>query len=243
MQHWLAIFIPHMRAAGVEKMIQIFVGVEHLFSESNDTNLSPTTNQEFFPDLSSVFNSKLDLQSAICILISAVDPGLSSDLVAQLPEWLSIIIVNSSEECATRCPEAPRISFLSTHSNTSEIKNVIQNASQESARSKQRYLHQQEILIRLSQLTQRELEVVELVAGGLTTKMISGTLSISESTVDKHRRSAFKKLNIKNSIVEVLNLLIDVPKLLRISEHKERLGSGVCFHNEVSRIEEQCCLK
>lgn len=47
-------------------------------------------------------------------------------------------------------------------------------------------------------LTNRELDVIELIAQGLSTKEISNKLFISENTVENHRKSIFRKLQVKN---------------------------------------------
>ena len=47
--------------------------------------------------------------------------------------------------------------------------------------------------------TPRELDVVQLIIKGLNNKEIANYLSISASTVKKHRYSLFKKTNVKNS--------------------------------------------
>ncbi|WP_428656743.1 response regulator [Runella sp.] len=46
------------------------------------------------------------------------------------------------------------------------------------------------------QLTARELEIIKLVAQGLTTKQISEKLSISEFTINAHRRNISRKTGI-----------------------------------------------
>jgi len=45
-------------------------------------------------------------------------------------------------------------------------------------------------------LTSRELEVLGLLAGGKTNKMIAASLSITEVTVKSHLQSIFRKLNV-----------------------------------------------
>lgn len=53
-------------------------------------------------------------------------------------------------------------------------------------------------VINLSQLTEREIEILKLVAEGLTNKEIGEKLVISHRTVDTHRTNLMKKLDISN---------------------------------------------
>jgi DNA-binding NarL/FixJ family response regulator len=50
----------------------------------------------------------------------------------------------------------------------------------------------------ISQLTEREIEILKLVAQGMTNKEIGDTLSISHRTVDTHRTNLMKKLDVTN---------------------------------------------
>ena len=49
-------------------------------------------------------------------------------------------------------------------------------------------------------LSKRELEIIKLVAEGLTSTQIAEQLFISELTVQTHRRNMTRKLNLKNSM-------------------------------------------
>lgn len=51
----------------------------------------------------------------------------------------------------------------------------------------------------LDSITNRELEVIQLIFDGCNSKEISDKLFISFNTVETHRRHIFQKLNIKNS--------------------------------------------
>lgn len=53
-------------------------------------------------------------------------------------------------------------------------------------------------LMSLAVLTQREVEILKLVAEGLTNKEIGNQLFISHRTVDTHRTNLMKKLDINN---------------------------------------------
>lgn len=50
----------------------------------------------------------------------------------------------------------------------------------------------------LQELTEREIEIIKLVAEGMTNKEIGETLFISHRTVDTHRTNLMKKLDINN---------------------------------------------
>jgi len=64
------------------------------------------------------------------------------------------------------------------------------------------------------ELTQREIEILKLVASGLTNKEIADKLFISIKTVDTHKNHILQKLKLKNSAELVLfavkNKLIEV---------------------------------
>lgn len=55
----------------------------------------------------------------------------------------------------------------------------------------------------LSRLTSREVEVLRLVAGGSGNKQIADQLGVSVRTVETHRATIAKKLNVANSVAAV----------------------------------------
>ena len=62
---------------------------------------------------------------------------------------------------------------------------------------------------RLSELTEREHDVLKLVVEGLPNKLIADQLDISVRTVEVHRSRVFEKMSVK-SAVELANLLREV---------------------------------
>lgn len=54
-----------------------------------------------------------------------------------------------------------------------------------------------------SELTQRELQVLKMIKGGLLSKEISGRLAISVNTVNTHRQRILEKLKANNSLEAV----------------------------------------
>jgi two-component system response regulator DctR len=67
---------------------------------------------------------------------------------------------------------------------------------------------QGQLALRMSELTEREREVMALVVQGLPNKLIADQLFISVRTVEVHRARVFEKMNVK-SAVELSNLLRD----------------------------------
>jgi DNA-binding NarL/FixJ family response regulator len=65
-----------------------------------------------------------------------------------------------------------------------------------------------------SELSERELEIIELVAIGLTNQEIAGRLTISKRTVDNHVSNIFTKTGAKNRVA-LLNWAMDNGKICR----------------------------
>jgi DNA-binding CsgD family transcriptional regulator len=63
-------------------------------------------------------------------------------------------------------------------------------------------------------LSERELEIIELVAQGLTNQEIAETLTISKRTVDNHVSNVFIKTGAKNRVA-LLNWAMDHGKICR----------------------------
>ena len=64
------------------------------------------------------------------------------------------------------------------------------------------------------ELSERELEIIELVAQGLTNQEIAGSLTISKRTVDNHVSNIFTKTGAKNRVA-LLNWAMDNGKICR----------------------------
>jgi two-component system response regulator DctR len=61
----------------------------------------------------------------------------------------------------------------------------------------------------LGELTEREVEVMQLIVAGRANKQIADSLDISVRTVEVHRSRVFDKMAVR-SAVELANLLRDV---------------------------------
>jgi two-component system response regulator DctR len=82
----------------------------------------------------------------------------------------------------------------------------IEQALQHSAQNLQSVRAKQSLQQNLSELTDRERDVMRLVVEGLPNKLIADQLEISVRTVEVHRARVFDKMAVK-SAVELANLL------------------------------------
>ena len=65
-----------------------------------------------------------------------------------------------------------------------------------------------------SDLSEREIEIIDLVARGLTNQEIAASLTISKRTVDNHVSNIFTKTGAKNRVA-LLNWAMDNGKICR----------------------------
>lgn len=54
------------------------------------------------------------------------------------------------------------------------------------------------IMDALNSLTERELEILEILSQGKSNKEIAHSLEISENTIEQHLRNIYEKLNVQN---------------------------------------------
>ena len=66
----------------------------------------------------------------------------------------------------------------------------------------------------LPALTNREQQILRLIADGLTNRQISYNLSISESTVENHIHHIYEKLGISNRAQAVAYAFLLIPAFL-----------------------------
>jgi two-component system response regulator DctR len=71
------------------------------------------------------------------------------------------------------------------------------------------YFQNASLASKLSDLTERERDVMHLVVAGLPNKLIADKLTISVRTVEVHRSRVFEKMDVK-SAVDLANLLREV---------------------------------
>jgi two-component system response regulator DctR len=155
--------------------------------------------------------------SAGCILLDVRMPGMSGlALFEQLLEcgvaqaW-PVIFLTGHADVPTAVDSVKRGAFDFCEKPFSDNA-LVDRIEQALALSRQRLHERQQrmqLQQRLSELTERERDVMGLVARGLPNKLIADQLDISVRTVEVHRARVFDKMDVK-SAVELANLLREV---------------------------------
>ena len=139
------------------------------------------------------FLGALDNLAPGCLILDIRMPMISGlKLQEQLNDrgvdWPTIIISGHGDiEACRRAFRNGAVDFLSKPIDEQDLIDAIQKGHVELERCIQKASEGHETRLLLAQLTDREAEVLEMIAKGLTTRQIAGTLNLSPRTVDSHR--------------------------------------------------------
>ena len=152
-----------------------------------------------------------------CLLLDVRMPGMSGlalfEKIAErgLVQPMPVIFLTGHADVPTAVDMVKRGAFdfcekpFSDNALVDRIEEALRRSAQVLAAQKERGLLQS----RLEELTDRERDVMRLVAKGLPNKLIADQLAISVRTVEVHRARVFDKMEVK-SAVELANLLRDL---------------------------------
>lgn len=149
-----------------------------------------------------------------CLLLDVRMPGMSGLALFEkivergLAEALPVIFLTGHADVPTAVDMVKRgaFDFCEKPFSDNALVDRIEQALAASARVLAARGEKQRLHSRLGELTDRERDVMELVAKGLPNKLIADQLSISVRTVEVHRARVFDKMEVK-SAVELANML------------------------------------
>jgi FixJ family two-component response regulator len=101
--------------------------------------------------------------------------------------------------------------FLQKPFRDQELLDRVQRALSRDADNRVRMRHTDRIRERLSSLSPRELEVLELVTQGKANKMVAGDLGVSQRTVEIHRAHVMQKMEA-GSLAELVRMMMTVAR-------------------------------
>ena len=146
-----------------------------------------------------------------CLLLDIRMPGMSGlELQAELERReidLPVIILtgHGDVKIAVHAMKAGAVDFIEKPFNNELLLHGLQKAIADSLRSGGARLRRQEILQRVETLTNRERQVLDIVAAGETNKGVARRLGISEKTVEIHRAKVMEKMQAK-SLAELVKM-------------------------------------
>ena len=155
-----------------------------------------------------------DCAGPCCLLLDVRMPGMSGlalfdKLAARgLVEVMPVIFLTGHADVPTAVDLVKRGAFdfcEKPFSDNALVDRVVE-ALRKSAQVLQAQREKVQLQAMLTDLTERERDVMQLVARGMPNKLIADQLTISVRTVEVHRARVFDKMQVK-SAVELANLL------------------------------------
>jgi two-component system response regulator FixJ len=161
------------------------------------------------------FLNQLNEDAAGCIVVDLMMPEMTGlELHEQLRSAnanLPVVVLTGQADAAT-CRTAFQngvFDYVEKSFNTHDLLVVIRNAIAKNAEQLDEQTRRETFATKLSSLSPREREVMQLLADGLTLKEVGVQFGISVQTASKHRSKLFDKLEVSNE-VELLKRLISV---------------------------------
>ncbi len=123
--------------------------------------------------------------------------------------------------------------FIEKPVSGSELLEKIRSAVHHDARVRRLGVMREEARRRMSRLTGRETEVMNLVVGGHSNKGVAQELGISQKTVEQHRAQVMRKMRVR-SLAELVRLVlvadleteIPPPRRLDTEEEEGQIGGA-----------------
>ncbi|GAB4089251.1 response regulator [Hydrogenophaga soli] len=152
---------------------------------------------------------------ACCLLLDVRMPGMSGltlfERLQALP-WAAtvpVVFLSGHADVATAVDAVKRgaFDFCEKPFSDNALVDRVEKALEASHTQVLRLAREREIQALLTQLTEREREVMDRVIAGLPNKLVADDLNISVRTVEVHRSRVFEKMGVK-SAVELANKLL-----------------------------------
>jgi two-component system CheB/CheR fusion protein len=148
-----------------------------------------------------------------CLILDAGLPGMSGLQVLErlkaAGHGLPVVVItgNADVSMATAAMKAGAMDFIEKPIRYDNLLSAIDRAQKVAYDSTERSARRQVAVTRISGLTEREHEVMDLVIAGHANKEIAARLAISQRTVENHRASVMTKTGVA-SLPDLIRLVI-----------------------------------
>ena len=152
------------------------------------------------------FLQSFDPRAPGCLVLDVRMPGTSGlELQENLAAHncgLPVIIITGHADVAMciRAFEGGAFSFLEKPVNQQDLLEQVQKAIEQDGKNRQEPMPADDIDDRVSRLTSREREVMDLLVAGHSMKQIAKQLEVSLPTCSKHCSSVLEKLEVENDV-------------------------------------------
>ena len=158
-----------------------------------------------------------DRRTPGCLLLDVRMPGMNGlalfEQLLDCPwfETLPVIFLSGHADVSTAVEAVKRgaYDFCEKPFSDNALVDRVEQALHHSAEVIARRHEKAELRRRVDGLTDRERDVMRLIAAGLPNKLVADELNISVRTVEVHRAHVFDKMNVR-SAVELVHLLRDL---------------------------------
>ena len=150
--------------------------------------------------------------AAGCLVLDMRMPGMSGldlfDILREKSSPLPVIFLTGHGDVplAVGALKKGAFDFFEKPFNDNELATRVQEAMDHDARRRAASASADSLNSRLSTLTTRERQIMDLVLAGKFNKVIADELNISMRTVEVHRANLFEKMGVKTA-VELANLM------------------------------------
>jgi FixJ family two-component response regulator len=160
------------------------------------------------------FLDQFDPNRAGCLVLDIRMPGMSGlELQMHLNERHSIMPIvfitgHGDVPMAVEAMQAGAVDFIQKPFRDQDLIDRINRALEKDREMRSQLRERDEIRRRMSQLTPREREVLDLVTQGKANKVIAGDLNVSQRTVEIHRARVMEKMGA-NSLAHLVRMVIE----------------------------------
>jgi FixJ family two-component response regulator len=160
------------------------------------------------------FMDQFDPDRAGCLVLDIRMPGISGlELQQHLNDQHSIMPIvfitgHGDVPMAVEAMQAGAVDFIQKPFRDQDLIDRINRALEKDRDMRNALRERDEIRRRMSQLTPREREVLELVTQGKANKVIAGDLNVSQRTVEIHRARVMEKMGA-NSLAHLVRMVIE----------------------------------
>jgi FixJ family two-component response regulator len=160
------------------------------------------------------FLDQFDPSRAGCLVLDIRMPGMSGlELQQHLNDRHSIMPIvfitgHGDVPMAVEAMQAGAVDFIQKPFRDQDLIDRINRALDKDREMRSELRERDEIRRRMSQLTPREREVLELVTQGKANKVIAGDLNVSQRTVEIHRARVMEKMGA-NSLAHLVRMVIE----------------------------------